>query len=68
MNLMIIDSFVKQHLELITGFVEMNRRMTDSFQQYRVHYTTLEETKEYIKTHRKPELTMEEAMRQVAQE
>jgi hypothetical protein len=53
LNEIIINEFVTNHITLLQDFVEMNRIMNETFVETRIEYTTLEETREYIKRHRK---------------
>ena len=45
MGRMIIDTFVEQHLDMLSGFVAMTANLVDNQPMPRIHYTTLEDTK-----------------------
>ncbi|KAK9519799.1 hypothetical protein VZT92_022504 [Zoarces viviparus] len=67
-----LNEMLKQQLAMTRRFIESRRRLHSSLVQslgppsYR--YTTLEDTKEYIREHRPPKLKMEEALEEVLQE
>ncbi|XP_038572746.1 uncharacterized protein C19orf44-like isoform X2 [Micropterus salmoides] len=67
-----LNEMLKQQLAMTRRYIESSRRLHSSLVQsleppnYR--YTTLEETKEYIRKHRPSKLTMEEALQEVLQE
>ncbi|XP_054458318.1 uncharacterized protein C19orf44 homolog [Anoplopoma fimbria] len=67
-----LNEMLKQQLAMTRRFIESRRHLHSSLVQslgppnYR--YTTLEDTKEYIRTHRPPKLKMEEALEEVLQE
>ncbi|XP_041967611.1 uncharacterized protein C19orf44 homolog [Alosa sapidissima] len=67
-----LNDMLKQQLALTRHFVESSRHLYSSLLQslettdYK--YTTLEDTKEYIRKHRPPKLTMEEALEEVQRE
>ncbi|KAM6939069.1 uncharacterized protein C19orf44 homolog isoform 1-T2 [Lycodopsis pacificus] len=67
-----LNEMLKQQLAMTQRFIESRRRLHSSLVQslgppsYR--YTTLEDTKEYIREHRPPKLKMEEALEEVLQE
>ncbi|XP_037624754.1 uncharacterized protein C19orf44 homolog isoform X1 [Sebastes umbrosus] len=67
-----LNEMLKQQLAMTRRFIESSRYLHSSLVQslgppnYR--YTTLEDTKEYIRRHRPPTLTMEEALEEVLQE
>jgi hypothetical protein len=66
-----LNDLMKQQVLLTRQFVEIQTRLhrdlisswNSSTATY--HYTTLEDTKEYIRQHRRPVLTFEDAMKQV---
>ncbi|XP_076579324.1 uncharacterized protein C19orf44 homolog [Chaetodon auriga] len=67
-----LNELLKQQLAMTRRFIESSRHLHSSLVQsleppsYR--YTTLEDTKEYIRKHRPPKLTMEDALEEVLQE
>ncbi|KAM7012017.1 uncharacterized protein C19orf44 homolog [Tautogolabrus adspersus] len=67
-----LNEILKQQLAMTRRIIESNRQLHSSLVQsleppnYR--YTTLEDTKEYIRKHRAPRLTVEEALDEVIQE
>ncbi|XP_068563284.1 uncharacterized protein C19orf44 homolog [Cebidichthys violaceus] len=67
-----LNEMLKQQLAVTRRLIESRRRLHSSLVQslgppsYR--YTTLEDTKEYIREHRPPKLKMEEALEEVLQE
>ncbi|CAK6976734.1 uncharacterized protein C19orf44 homolog, partial [Scomber scombrus] len=67
-----LNEILKQHLTMTRRFIESSRHLHSSLLQsleppnYR--YITLEDTKEYIRKHTPPKLTMEEALQEVLQE
>ncbi|XP_062411873.1 uncharacterized protein C19orf44 homolog [Sardina pilchardus] len=67
-----LNDMLKQQLALTRHFVESSRHLYSSLLQslespdYK--YTTLEDTKEYIRKHRPPKLTMEQALEEVQRE
>ncbi|XP_039984887.1 uncharacterized protein C19orf44 homolog [Xiphias gladius] len=68
----VLNEMLKQQLAMTRRFITSRRHLHSSLVQsleppnYR--YTTLEDTKEYIRKHRPPRLTMEEALEEVQQE
>ncbi|XP_071343404.1 uncharacterized protein C19orf44 homolog isoform X2 [Trachinotus anak] len=68
----VLNEMLKQQLAMTRRFIESSRHLHSSLVQsleppnYR--YTTLEDTKEYIRKHRPPKLTLEEALEEVLQE
>ncbi|XP_070765531.1 uncharacterized protein C19orf44 homolog [Enoplosus armatus] len=67
-----LNETLKQQLAMTRQFIESSRHLHSSLVQsleppnYR--YTTLEDTKEYIRNRRPPKLTMEKALEEVLQE
>ncbi|XP_044055759.1 uncharacterized protein C19orf44 homolog isoform X2 [Siniperca chuatsi] len=67
-----LNEMLKQQLAMTRRFIESSRHLHSSLVQsleppnYR--YTTLEDTKEFIRKHRPPKLTMDEALQEVLQE
>ncbi|KAI9093790.1 hypothetical protein DFS34DRAFT_258667 [Phlyctochytrium arcticum] len=69
-TLQALHALIKTHLSYIEHYVSANFKMTVADRQnLNTHeYTTLEDTRSFIKKHRKPPLTMEEALKLVEQE
>ncbi|XP_048832297.1 uncharacterized protein C19orf44 homolog [Brienomyrus brachyistius] len=67
-----LNDMLRQQLTLTRQFVEASRHLhtsaLQSLEPVENHYTTLEETREFIKRHRSPKLTVKEAMKDVLQE
>ncbi|GAB1603115.1 uncharacterized protein C19orf44 homolog [Argonauta hians] len=67
-NLQAIQEMIRQQVEFTQQFCESQQylyhSLTDCIKPSHV-YVTLEDTKQYIQRHRKPKLTLEEALRQV---
>ncbi|XP_029285708.1 uncharacterized protein C19orf44 homolog isoform X2 [Cottoperca gobio] len=67
-----LNEMLKQQLAMTRRFIESSRHLHSSLVQslgppnYR--YTTLEDTREYIRKHRAPRLTMEEAFEEALQD
>ncbi|XP_055073892.2 uncharacterized protein C19orf44 homolog [Misgurnus anguillicaudatus] len=67
-----LNDMLRQQLALTRTFIDTTRRHYTSVMEalgtgdYK--YTTLEDTKEFIRTHRPPKLSMEEALEEVLQE
>ncbi|XP_035509018.1 uncharacterized protein C19orf44 homolog [Morone saxatilis] len=67
-----LNELLKQQLAMTRRFIESSRHLhsslVKSLEPPNYRYTTLEDTKEYIRKHRPPKLTMEEALEEVLQE
>nr|XP_023699683.1 uncharacterized protein C19orf44 homolog [Paramormyrops kingsleyae]XP_023699684.1 uncharacterized protein C19orf44 homolog [Paramormyrops kingsleyae] len=67
-----LNDMLRQQLALTRQFVEASRHLRtsalQSLEPAEYRYTTLEETREFIKHHRSPKLTVEEALKDVLQE
>ncbi|XP_064625091.1 uncharacterized protein C19orf44 homolog isoform X2 [Lineus longissimus] len=70
-NVIALNDMLRMQIQLTQQFVTMQRRLYDSFStsiEDSYQYTTLEDTKEYIKQHRKQTLTFDEALKMVKEE
>nr|XP_046159874.1 uncharacterized protein C19orf44 homolog isoform X2 [Oncorhynchus gorbuscha] len=68
----VLNDMLRQQLALTKHFVQTSRHLHSSLLQSLgpadYTYTTLEDTKEFIRCHKSPQLTMEEALEEVLQE
>ncbi|KAF3691334.1 putative protein C19orf44 [Channa argus] len=68
----VLNEMLKQQLALTRRFIEsshhLHSRLVQSLEPPNYRYTKLDDTKEYIRKHRTPKLTMEEALKEVMQE
>ncbi|XP_059847692.1 uncharacterized protein C19orf44 homolog [Hypanus sabinus] len=67
-----LNDMLKQQLTLTRKFVQVNRLLylsiVASIEEDKYHYTTLEETKEFVSNQRSPSLTLEQALKEVQDE
>lgn len=67
-----LNDMLRQQLALTRGFIDSTRRhytsMIRSLEPADYKYTTLEDTKEFIRAHRPPKLSIEDALEEVLQE
>ncbi|XP_046712861.1 uncharacterized protein C19orf44 homolog [Silurus meridionalis] len=67
-----LNDMLRQQLTLTTNFIQssrhLHRAMLESLGPADYRYTTLEDTKEFIRCNRPPKLTMEDALEEVLQE
>ncbi|XP_067872741.1 uncharacterized protein C19orf44 homolog isoform X2 [Heterodontus francisci] len=67
-----LNDMLKQQLTLIRQFVQVSRHLylsvMASIEQDNYRYTTLEETKEFIRSRRSPPLTLDQALEEVQKE
>ncbi|KAG7501767.1 hypothetical protein JOB18_006148 [Solea senegalensis] len=67
-----LNEMLKQQLAMTRRFIESSQRihfsLVQSLEPPNYRYTTLEDTKERVRKHRSPKLTMEEALEKVQQE
>ncbi|XP_056614948.1 uncharacterized protein C19orf44 homolog isoform X2 [Triplophysa dalaica] len=67
-----LNDMLRQQLALSGAFIESTRRhytsVLESLGPANYKYTTLEDTKEFIRTHRPPKLSIEEALQEVLKE